>query len=130
MNHRSQASLSITSSQNLPKLMSIELVMPSNHLILCRPLLLLPPVFPNIRVFSNESSLRISWPKYWSKKSTNINAGESLEKRQPYYTVGNVSWNAGTINWNSHHGQQYGGSWKNWIHNYHMTQKFHSWGYT
>ena len=61
-----QASLSITSSQSLPKLMSIESVMPSNHLILCRPLLLLPSIFPNIRVFSNESTLHIRWPKYWS----------------------------------------------------------------
>ena len=61
-----QASLSITSSQSLPKLMSIESVMPSNHLILCRPLLLLPLIFPNIRVFSNESALRIRRPKYWS----------------------------------------------------------------
>ena len=61
-----QASLSITNSQNLLKLMSITLVMPSNHLILCRPLLLLPSVFPSIRVFSNESALHIRWPKYWS----------------------------------------------------------------
>ena len=61
-----QASLSITNSQSLPKLMSIESVMPSNHLILCRPLLLLPSIFPSIRVFSNESALRIRWPKYWS----------------------------------------------------------------
>ena len=61
-----QASLSITNSQNLLSLMSIESVMPSNHLILCRPLLLLPSVFPSIRVFSNESVLRIRWPKYWS----------------------------------------------------------------
>ena len=61
-----QASLSITSSRSLFKLMSIESVMPSNHLILCRPLLLLPSVFPSIRVFSNESVLRIRWPKYWS----------------------------------------------------------------
>ena len=61
-----QASLSITSSRGLLKLMSIESVMPSNHLILCRPLLLLPSVFPSIRVFSNESALRIRWPKYWS----------------------------------------------------------------
>ena len=60
-----QASLSITNSQSLPKLTSIESVMPSNHLILCRPLLL-PSVFPRIRVFSNESVLRIRWPKYWS----------------------------------------------------------------
>ena len=61
-----QASLSITNSQSLPKLMSIESVMPSNHLILCRPLLLPPSIFPSIRVFSNESALRIRWPKYWS----------------------------------------------------------------
>ena len=61
-----QAALSITSSRNLPKLMSIELVMPSNHLILCRPLRLLSSNFPSIRVFSNESVLHIRWPKYWS----------------------------------------------------------------
>ena len=61
-----QASLSITNSQSLPELMSIESVMPSNHLILCCPLLLLPSVFCSIRVFSNESALRIRWPKYWS----------------------------------------------------------------
>ena len=67
-----QASLSITNCWSLPKPMSIELVMPSNHLILCRPLLLLPSIFPKIRVFSNQSVLRISWPKYWSF-SFNIN---------------------------------------------------------
>ena len=61
-----QPSLSITNSRSLLKLMSIELVMPSNHLILCRPLLLLPSIFPSIRVFFNESVLRIRWPKYWS----------------------------------------------------------------
>ena len=61
-----QASLSITSSRSLPKLMSIESVMPSSHLILCCPLLLLPPIPPSIRVFSNESTLGIRWPKYWS----------------------------------------------------------------
>ena len=61
-----QASLSITNSWSLCKLMSIESVMPSNHLILCRPLLLLPSIFPSIRVFSNESALCIRWPKYWS----------------------------------------------------------------
>ena len=59
-------SLSTTNSWSLPKLMPIESVMLSNHLILCRPLLLLPSIFPNIRVFSNESVLRISWPKCWS----------------------------------------------------------------
>ena len=61
-----QASLSITNSQSLLKLMSIKSVMPSKHLILCRPLLLPPSIFPTIRVFSNESVLRIRWPKYWS----------------------------------------------------------------
>ena len=61
-----QASLSFTISQSLLKLMSIESVMPSNHLILCCPLLLLPSIFPSIRVFSNESVLPIKWPKYWS----------------------------------------------------------------
>ena len=61
-----QASLSFTNSQSLLKLMSIELVMASNHLIVCRALLLLPSIFPSIRVFSNESALCIRWPKYWS----------------------------------------------------------------
>ena len=61
-----QASLSITNSQNLLKFMSITFVMPSNHLILCHPLLLLPSIFPSNRVFSNESVLCIRWPKYWS----------------------------------------------------------------
>ena len=61
-----QASLSITNSRSLPKLMSIESVMPSSHLILCHPLLLLPPTPPSIRVFFNESALLMRWPKYWS----------------------------------------------------------------
>ena len=61
-----QAFLSITNSQSSPRLVSIELVMPSSHLILCRPLFILPPIPPIIRVFSNESTLRIRWPKYWS----------------------------------------------------------------
>ena len=61
-----QASLSITNSQSLLKLMSIESVMPSNHLVLCCPLLLPPSIFPSIRVFSSESVLHIRWPKYWS----------------------------------------------------------------
>ena len=61
-----QASLSIANSWSLLKLMSIESMVPSNHLILCRPLLLLPSIFPSITVFSNESALRIRWPKYWS----------------------------------------------------------------
>ena len=61
-----QASLSFTNSQRLLKLISIESVMPSNHLIICRPLFLLPSIFASIRVFSNESALHITWPKYWS----------------------------------------------------------------
>ena len=61
-----QASLSITNSRSSPRLMSIESVMPSSHLILCHPLLLLPSIFPSIRVFSNESALWSRWPKYWS----------------------------------------------------------------
>ena len=61
-----QASLSITNYQSLLKLMSIKLVMPTNHLILCHPLLFLPSIFLSIKVFSNESALRITWPKYWS----------------------------------------------------------------
>ena len=61
-----QASLSLTNSRSSLRLTSIESVMPSSHLILCRPLLLLPPIPPSIRVFSNESTLRIRWPKYWS----------------------------------------------------------------
>ena len=64
--HEPKASLSITNSWSSPKLMSIESVIPFNHLILCCPLLLLPSIFPNIRVFSNESALHIRWPKYWS----------------------------------------------------------------
>ena len=67
--HESQhakASLSITNSQSSPKLTSIKSVMPSCHLILCHPLLLLPPIPPSIRVFSNESTLRMRWPKYWN----------------------------------------------------------------
>ena len=71
-----QASLSITNSQSLPKLMSIGSVMPSHHLILCRPLLLLPSIFPSIRVFSKESALCIRWPKYWS---FSFNIGPSNE---------------------------------------------------
>ena len=67
-----QASLSITNSRSLPKLMSIKLVMPSSHLILCHPLLLLPPIPPSIRVFSSESALRMRCPKYWSSASASI----------------------------------------------------------
>ena len=61
-----QASLSITNSQSSPRLTSIESVMPISHLVLCHPLLFLPPIPPSIRVFSNESTLRMRWPKYWS----------------------------------------------------------------
>ena len=76
MNSSTPGSLSITNSKSLPKLMSTESVMPSNHLILCCPLLLLPPIFPNIRVFSNDSALHIRWPKYWS---FNFNISHSNE---------------------------------------------------
>ena len=67
-----QPSLFVTSSQSLLKFMSIESVIPSNHLILCHPLLLLPSIFPSIRVFSSESVLRIRWPKYWSFSSASL----------------------------------------------------------
>ena len=67
-----QASLSITNSRSLPKPMFIKSMMPSNHLILCHPLLLLPSIFPSIRVFSNESAPHIRWPKYWSFASTSV----------------------------------------------------------
>ena len=73
-----QASLSITNSRSLLKPMSIESVMPSNHLILCRPLLLLPPIPPSIRVFSNESAVCIRWPKYWG---FSFNISSSSEHR-------------------------------------------------
>ena len=74
-----QASLSITSSQSLLKLISIELMMPSNHLILCRPLLLQPSTFPSIRVFSKESVLHIRWPKYWSFRFSISSSNEYSE---------------------------------------------------
>ena len=73
-----QASLFITNSWSLPKLMSIELVMPSNYLILCHPLLLPTSIFPSIWVFSNESSLRIRWPKYWSFSISSSNEYSGL----------------------------------------------------
>ena len=78
-----QASLSITDSLSLLKLMSIELVMPSNHLILCRPLLLLRSIFPSIRVFSNESALHIRWPKYWGF-SFNISSSKEYSGLIPF----------------------------------------------
>ena len=71
-----QASLSITNSRSLLKLMSIESVMPSSHLILCRALFLMPPIPPSIRVFSNESTLHIRWPKYWSFSFNNSPSNE------------------------------------------------------
>ena len=80
-----QASLSINNSQSLPKLMSIESVMPSHHLILCRPLLLLPSVFPNIRVFSNESVLHIRWPKFSFNISPPMNT-------QDWSSLGWIGW--------------------------------------
>ena len=73
-----QASLSITNSQSLPKLVFIESVMPSNHLILCHPLFLLPSIFPSIRVFSNESAVHIRWPKYWSSSISPSNEYSGL----------------------------------------------------
>ena len=79
MDCSSQASLSITNSQSLLKLMSIESVMPSNHLILCCPLLLPPSIFPSIRVFSNESVLCFRWPKYWSFSFSNSPSKEYSE---------------------------------------------------
>ena len=75
-----QASPSITNSQSLIILMSIELVIPSNHLILCHPLLLQPSIFPSIRVFSNESLLHIRWPKYWSFSFKNSPSNEYSER--------------------------------------------------
>ena len=85
-----QASLSITNSWSLPKLMSIELVMPSNHLILLCPLLLLPSIFPRIRVFSNESALRIRWPKYWSY-SFNISPSNEHPGLSSFRMIGWIS---------------------------------------
>ena len=78
MDCSTQASLSITNSWSFLKLKSIELVMPSNHLILCCPLLLLPSIFPGIRVFSEESVLRIRWPKYWSFSISSSNEYSGL----------------------------------------------------
>ena len=78
-----QASLSITNSWSSLRLMSIESVMPSSHLILCLPLLLLPPIPPNIRVFSNESTLRMRWPKYWSFSFSIIPSKEPCKNSSP-----------------------------------------------
>ena len=81
-----QASLSITNSRNSLRLMSIESVMPSSCLILCRPLLLLPPIPPRIRVFSNESTLRMTWPKYWSFSFSISPSSEHLDWSPPEWT--------------------------------------------
>ena len=78
-----QASLSITNSRSLPKLMSIESMMPSNHLILCHCLLLLPPIPPSIRVFSNESTLCMRWPKYWSFSISISHSNEHINNTLP-----------------------------------------------
>ena len=85
-----QASLSIINSRSLPKPMSIESVMPSNHLILCHPLLLLPSIFPSIRVFSN-GALCIKWPKYWSF-SFNISPSNENQDWSPLGWTGWISW--------------------------------------
>ena len=85
-----QASPSITKSRSLTKLMSIELVMPSNHFILCHPLLLLPSLFPSIWVFSNESALCIRWPKYWSF-SFNISPSMNIQDWPPLIWTGWIS---------------------------------------
>ena len=86
-----QASLSITNPQGLLKLMSIESVMPSNHLILCHPLLLQPSIFPSIRVFSNESVLHIRWPKYWSF-SFSISPSDEYSGLISFRMAGWISW--------------------------------------
>ena len=88
-----QASLSITNSQSLLKLTSIESVMPSNHLILCRPLLLLPSIFPCIRIFSSEPALRIRWPKYWSFSFSISPSNErsGLISPTPFFFLGLIS---------------------------------------
>ena len=90
-----QASLSITNSRSSLKLTSIESVMPSSHLILCHPLLLLPPIPPNIRVFSNESTLGMRWPKYWSFSFSIIPSKEipgiSLQSKGPSRVFSNTT---------------------------------------
>ena len=86
----SQASLSITNSWSSPKLMSLELVMPSSNLILCRPLLLLPTIPPSIRVFSNETTLRMRWTKYWSY-SFSISIPKNIKDWSPLEWTGWIS---------------------------------------
>ena len=90
-----QASLSITNSWSLLKLMSIESVMPSNHLVLCHPLLLLPSIFPRIRVFSNESVFHIRWPKYWRfilTISSSIESSGLISSRINWFDFLSVQW--------------------------------------
>ena len=89
-----QASLSITNSQSLLKLMSFESVMPSNHLVLCHPLLLPPSIFPSIRIFSNESALHIRWPKYWSF-SFSISPATEYSGLIPFLTSPISQWRGG-----------------------------------
>ena len=93
-----QASLSITNSQSSLKLMSIESVMPSNHLILCRPLLLLPPIPPIIRVFSNESTLCMRWPKYWSF-SFSISPSKEIPELISFKWTGWISLQSKGLSW-------------------------------
>ena len=102
-----QASLSITNSCSLPKLMSIESVMPSNHLILCHALLLLPLVFPSIQVFSNASALRIRWPKYWSF-SFNISPSNEYLRNQIAYILCSQRWRSSIQSAKTRPGADYG----------------------
>ena len=88
--NRSQASLSITNSQSSPRLIFIESLMPSSHLILCRPLLLLPPIPPSIRVFSSESTLHMRWPKYW-EQIIRARPSRMVSKYYPQYQVSNCN---------------------------------------
>ena len=90
-----QASLSITNSQSLLKLTSIESVMPSKHLILCHPLFLPPSIFPSNRVFSNESVLRISWPKYWSFSFNKLSYYYYFQYFVNFNKVGLTWWSSG-----------------------------------
>ena len=86
-----QASLSITSPWSLPKLMSIESVMPSNHLILCHPLLLAPSIIPSIRIFSNESAFCIRWPKYWRVSALALFLPKKSQGQSPSEWTGWIS---------------------------------------
>ena len=97
-----QASLSITNCWSLPKPLSIESMMPSNHLILCCPLLLLPPITPSIKVFSNESTLRMRWPKYWSFSfsiSPSNKHPELISFRMDWLDCLVSLWNACVVSW-------------------------------